>query len=193
MLYYKNYKLINTFNIPAIAKEIWFPEAVFELAHIVRELNGKNYHILGSGSNVIMNHEIERVISLSKLSSEGLFSNDKFQISANYPTHKFVQLVNKNNYTGVEALYGIPGFIGGAIAMNAGSAGQSISDNLVCCNVMDKKGYIKRYYKEELNFKRRHSMFQSSGDIILYAIFKFTDKNLNNDLLIQTMAYRKLC
>jgi len=191
MQYYKKYNLKNSFNLKAVANEIWFPETISELATLIKKLNNKSYHVLGSGTNIIMNEEINKVVSLQLIPPQASVFNNQFIISSNYPTHRFVNIINKNNYSGVEALYGMPGLIGGAIAMNAGSRLQTISDNLLACSVMDKNGNIKWYNKEELTFKRRYSNFQNSNEIILSAIFEFTNKNLDQELLNQIIEYRK--
>ncbi|HET6610097.1 MAG TPA: UDP-N-acetylmuramate dehydrogenase [Rhodopila sp.] len=59
--------------------------------------------------------------------------------------------------TGLEFLSGIPGSIGGAVAMNAGAYGGDIAGVLAWVEVVTRKGEQRRLGVEELAFAYRHS------------------------------------
>ena len=46
--------------------------------------------------------------------------------------------------SGLEKLFGIPGTVGGALKMNAGSFGATVSDCLICLRSMDETGAVQR-------------------------------------------------
>ena len=72
--------------------------------------------------------------------------------------------------SGLESLFGIPGTIGGALKMNAGSFGASISDCLVSVRVMNEAGKTARVGRREIEFGYRTSSF-SDGECILKGTF----------------------
>lgn len=58
---------------------------------------------------------------------------------------------------GLEFLVGVPGTIGGAVAMNAGAYGKEMKDILVSVEAVDERGEVHRLTPEELGFSYRHS------------------------------------
>lgn len=62
----------------------------------------------------------------------------------------------EGGYSGIEGLVGIPGYLGGAVFMNAGSFGTELKDVIVSIAVMNMKGEISVIGREELEFSYRH-------------------------------------
>jgi UDP-N-acetylmuramate dehydrogenase len=58
---------------------------------------------------------------------------------------------------GLEFLRGIPGTIGGALAMNAGCYGREMKDILVEARAVDAKGTLVTFSRDEMGFSYRHS------------------------------------
>ena len=81
---------------------------------------------------------------------------------------------------GLEALFGIPGTVGGMIYSNAGAFGSEISDRLISVRVYDvTKNSICSLNKSDLNFSYRHSLLKENKHIIILdAVFSFLKKNL---------------
>jgi UDP-N-acetylmuramate dehydrogenase len=66
---------------------------------------------------------------------------------------------------------GIPGSVGGAVAMNAGGHGADTASALLECRVADLvTGEIARLDRDELDFSYRHSRLRST-DVVLEATF----------------------
>jgi len=70
---------------------------------------------------------------------------------------------------GVESLVGIPGSVGGSIAMNAGAEGTEISHVLRSIKFMTLDGEVKTYSKNEMVFAYRKTTFPSKGGIVIEA------------------------
>jgi len=70
---------------------------------------------------------------------------------------------------GVESLVGIPGSVGGSIAMNAGAEGTEISHVLRSIKFMTLDGEVKTYSKSEMVFAYRKTTFPSKGGIVIEA------------------------
>ena len=65
-------------------------------------------------------------------------------------------MLAEKNLSGLEFLVGIPGNIGGAIAMNAGCYGSEISDRLISVEAVHRKtGKIYNLLKSDFNFAYR--------------------------------------
>ena len=70
---------------------------------------------------------------------------------------------------GVESLVGIPGSVGGSIAMNAGAEGTEISHVLRSIKFMTLDGEVKTYSKSEMVFAYRKTTFPSKDGIVIEA------------------------
>jgi UDP-N-acetylmuramate dehydrogenase len=80
------------------------------------------------------------------------------------------KLIEKNIST-LTLLAGIPATIGGAIYMNAGANGYTISEDLLWVKFI-YEGKIVKANKDELSFGYRESFFKRNNTIILEAAFK---------------------
>jgi UDP-N-acetylmuramate dehydrogenase len=84
-------------------------------------------------------------------------------------------LVNKalnRNLAGLEFLAGIPGTVGGAVAMNAGAWGKEIGRYVVRVTVLDRFGRIRVLKRKQLRFRYRHSILQKGKQLIVEAVFR---------------------
>lgn len=72
---------------------------------------------------------------------------------------------------GLEFLSGIPGTIGGALAMNGGAYGREVKDALIEAELMLRSGEIVRMSADALVFKYRHASFPE-GAIFTRAWFR---------------------
>lgn len=74
--------------------------------------------------------------------------------------------------TGFEFACGIPGSIGGAMAMNAGAYGGEIKDVIVECTVITPEGKVLVLSKDELELGYRKSIIAKAGYYVLNAKFE---------------------
>jgi UDP-N-acetylmuramate dehydrogenase len=127
--------------------------------------------MLGRGSNVLVSDEgIRGAVLNVENSLSGIRMENKLVFAeAGVRLTKFVDFCIQNELAGVEMLAGIPGTIGGAVAMNAGAHGGEIADHLVEVEVIHD-GTVQRIKKEEGSFTYRHSLF--ADDVVLGAAFK---------------------
>lgn len=68
--------------------------------------------------------------------------------------------------TGLEFLSGIPGSLGGAVAMNAGAYGSEIRDVLDWAEIVGRDGTIARYTAADLALAYRHAALPPGGVVI---------------------------
>lgn len=153
---------------------VLFPKTVSAAASIypVLKQNHIPTFILGNGSNVIAKDEgysglILALIGLKKTEVEG----ERITAECGALLTTVATLAQRNALTGMEALYGIPGTVGGAVFMNAGAYGSECRDVIVSATCVTAKGEMKTYPVEELSLGYRTSRFENSDDLILTATF----------------------
>ena len=184
----KNY---NSLGLESIAKEIWFPENQNELSEIVKSLGKDNFYILSRGTNILLNKTINKIICLRNMDNEIDNVGDGYMFAeCNCSVQALVKQTIKEGLGGLEGLIGIPGTIGGAITMNAGSGSYSILDCLLSVSVINNRGDLKMYLKKDLKSKRRYSIIQDTYDIIIRALFKLS-KGVNQKDLVYYKNSRK--
>ncbi|OGZ33310.1 MAG: UDP-N-acetylenolpyruvoylglucosamine reductase [Candidatus Portnoybacteria bacterium RBG_13_41_18] len=183
----------TTFRIGGPAR--YFVEAlnVDEIKEAVSWARKNNvpYFILGGGSNLLVSDEgfnglvIKVKSEKLKVKSEG--ENLKVEVEAGVPLIKIIMETVKNNYSGAEWGFGIPGTIGGAICGNAHRLGRSISEVVESVEVFDENLEAKILSKEECEFGYGQSRFKKTGEIILSAnlIFKKEEQKIIDDVLNQ--------
>ena len=83
------------------------------------------------------------------------FSDNEIYIGAGVPCAKAAKFSAKYGLKGIEFLAGIPGTIGGALAMNAGAYGGEIWSYVNEVEVINRKGTLKVYEKNEFDISYR--------------------------------------
>lgn len=153
---------------------VLFPKTFSAAALIYPALKQKGLpvFILGNGSNVIAKDEgyhglILSLVSLKKMEVCG----DRITAESGALLTSVATLAQRNALAGMEALYGIPGTVGGAVFMNAGAYGTESRDVLVSATCVTAKGEVKTYFVDELELDYRTSRFENSDDLILSATF----------------------
>lgn len=174
--YLTNY---NTLRIKSIAKQIWFPDNYGELISLFKKFKNETPIVIGNGSNILFSSKgIEVPLIHSGNIKSTIVLGNNIEVEAGIKTQTLSKLAYDKGLSGFEFLIGIPATLGGAIYMNAGAHGQTISDYLVCAKVYDyKKNKILILNKEELNFSYRHSVLKEKPYILLSAKFELEKKN----------------
>lgn len=164
---------------------IVFPKNVNELKRIVEECDKNNlkYFILGNGSNLLFSDfEINTIlVSLKYFNEIRQVKKDEVFVGAGVNLFPLNIYLKNHNLSGLEWSYGIPGSIGGAIFMNAGAFGHSISENILNVKVL-KCGKVENISKKNLEFSYRKS---NINGIILGATMKFKEGNLDEIAILQ--------
>ena len=164
---------------------IVFPKNVVELKKLIRECQklNKNYFILGNGSNLLFSDfEINTIlVSLKYFNEIRQVKKDEVFVGAGVNLFPLNIYLKNHNLSGLEWSYGIPGSIGGAIFMNAGAFGHSISENILNIKVL-KCGKVENISKKNLEFSYRKS---NINGIILGATMKFKEGNLDKIAILQ--------
>jgi UDP-N-acetylmuramate dehydrogenase len=150
---------------------------------------------IGSGSNILANDRGRKGVVFrlaSPVFKTMSFKGGYCEAGAGVLLGQLLRGCQRRGLSGLEFLTGIPGTVAGAVAMNAGAQGKSISDVLIYVNVMDKNGTIKILSRKEVRFGYRTSGL--TRYIIISALFELTrnQKENINKRIKQYSAYRKL-
>ena len=136
------------------------PEAAAKLPELAERLGGRLASI-GAGSNILAGDgDLPFVLVRNSLEPEvGLLADDsKKAVVRAAGSVKLPVLLGRlasMDLGGLEGLAGIPATVGGAVAMNAGSYGQSIADTLVAMTVVTEKGAVRTIDRADIDFGYR--------------------------------------
>lgn len=151
------------------------PETEEQAAAVVKYAYEQNVPLLmlGNGSNMVVRDGGVRgiVISFTQLDRIDVTS-DVVVAQAGALIKEVSKLVAAQSLTGFEFACGIPGSIGGAMAMNAGAYGGEIKGIIVDCTVLTKAGEILVLSKEALELGYRKSIIAKEGYYVLSAKFQ---------------------
>jgi UDP-N-acetylmuramate dehydrogenase len=142
---------------------------------------GIPYRFLGNGTNVIVHDQglreaIIRLTQISRLRYRKVDEGVLAQVSAGMSLRRFIKECEKRGLAGLERLFSIPGTIGGAIKMNAGSFGLSVSERLKELRILDREGLITEPPRERVWFGYRSS-FVREGVCVLGAVFLLKEED----------------
>ena len=128
--------------------------------------------LLGNGSNMVVRDGGVRgiVLHLSKL-DEIRVEGTSIHAQGGANIIDVSKCAAANGLTGFEFACGIPGSVGGAMAMNAGAYGGEIQDVIVQATVLTGSGELLVLSKEELKLGYRKSIITKQGYYVLSADF----------------------
>lgn len=167
----------TTWKIGGPAKYMAFPETLEHLEEIAKYLRDtrSDYAILGNGSNLLVPDEGFNglVIKTSRLPSFLKFlDNQMIQVSASMPNAKVVRACADQGLAGLEFLGGIPGTIGGAVIMNAGTGEGWVDQVITGVRTFCLRDGLKEYKREALRYSYREQHFLAPTEIVLEAFFQ---------------------
>lgn len=158
-------------------------DQIKKIINIAKETNTP-LTIIGNGSNLLVRDKGIRGIVVVLKDNFSNIKVEKNMVTAQAGASLRNTAIKsfEHNLTGMEAVSGIPGTIGGAIIMNAGAYGTEMKDivsNVIC---IDRDGNVQNYNNEEMDFSYRHSTASQKDLIVLEVSFEL--KQGNHDEII---------
>ena len=199
-------KRFNTWRIGGVAECLIDVASVADLGFLLPFISKHRipWFILGKGSNLLIQDTVWPGIILHLSgdfkSWEPLEENNssscknKVNVGAALADVTFAQRCVVQGWGGMEYLIGIPGTIGGAVAMNAGAHGGETADFLQEAEWMDMEGDLHTSARDSLEFRYRHSdLMGNYGRIITSAIFELqeSDPQTVQKKLLECQLFRK--
>ena len=179
-----------TFRVGGPADFLVKPKTEEELRKVISFAKENNipFIVIGNGSNLLVKDGGIRGIVI-ELSDN--FNN--YEIEGNIIKAQSGALLAiigrnamKNSLTGFEFAAGIPGTLGGALAMNAGAYGGEMKQVVKSVRLMDCDGNIFELSNEEMKFEYRRSLLTEKDYIVLSTVIELQQGNM--DEIKATMA-----
>ena len=175
----KNAKMkeYSNMKVGGTANELIFIDDKNELKEVLQTRN--NIFLLGNGTNTLINDGNLDInfLSLKRLKKivveEKKGDYDLVRVEAGLDLDDLIDFMEKNNYSGLENITGIPGSVGGLVNMNGGAYGTEIFDCIEEVEVCKNDGEIVKIKTTDLNFKYRTTEIKENKWIVISALFKF--------------------
>lgn len=168
----------TTFRIGGPADFYLIPESAEQVQEAVAFAGEKGlpYYVIGKGSNILFGDKGFRgvVIEIGKGMAAIENKGDGIVVAgAGISMSAMAVKLAEWNLTGFEFAGGIPGTLGGGIAMNAGAYGGEIKDCIQSAVVLTREGKIITKSLEELELGYRSSSILRDEQIVLQGTFQF--------------------
>lgn len=199
-----NYKFIKDTNIGKYTTmklramgDIYEVYDVDSLVCLIKNLKEKNtsYIIVGWGANQVFKTKPKKTLIKLKFDEDKtvfMKPRDEYELSASTALTKMQSHARKYGLKGWEVFTGIPGSLGGAIAMNAGTAMGEIGSLIKEVTILRENLEIDSLKICKDHFSYRSNNFLNRNDIIIGAkVIHFgVDKSIGNKIS-EYMEYRK--
>ena len=171
-------RLHTTFRVGGPADLFITPATIDEAARAVaicREC-GVNLMITGNGSNLLVRDGGIRgaVLQFGRDFSAMRMADGRLIAQAGALLPEVAAEAFRHGLTGMEFASGIPGSIGGAVAMNAGAYGGQLEDIVHEVTTASVTGEIARWSRADMHFGYRHSRVQEEHLTVLEVTLELT-------------------
>jgi UDP-N-acetylmuramate dehydrogenase len=187
-------KKFTSIKVGGPADSLLFPKDMVELRKVVRYTRRKDIPILilGKGTNLVVRDKGIRgwVISLTQGMKKVQLEGDVIEAEAGLSLQRLVQFSIQKNLTGLEPFFGIPGTVGGGLAMNAGAWGVELKDILLSITLMNEKGEVVERPRKKLKFSYRRLAIPPTW-IILKGRFQLK-KGRKEEILEHVRSYSEI-
>ena len=151
------------------------PKTEQQAVAVIRYAHERNVPLLmlGNGSNmVVRDGGVRGIVVTFALLNEIRIDGTTVYAQSGALLKEVSKQAAADSLTGFEFACGIPGSIGGAMAMNAGAYGGEIKDIVVLCKVVTKDGQVLELTNEQLELSYRKSIITKEGYFVLSATFE---------------------
>lgn len=174
--------LLTTFRIGGNARHVVFPSSVMDWQIALKEYSDFAVTVLGLGSNVLIRDQgIDGlVIYLGKMrNSLEWLSETTVKVSSGV---RLNYLVAEGLKRGLDVVFlsGIPGTIGGALAMNAGAMNDSFWNHVKTFKLLNRQGELVDYSRDCLRIGYRELTGLPKDNWFVEAVLEFIPKGLED-------------
>jgi UDP-N-acetylmuramate dehydrogenase len=187
----------TSYRIGGPAGVFALPETKEQLFAVGRYLAERKlpYFILGNGSNVLAPDEgFPGVVVCTKNIAPSLeFAGERVRASAGTLNARLLRACAERGLGGIEALSGVPGNLGGAVFMNAGTASGWIEGALEEVELVSLKGSERKIPRGGLSYSYREQHYLEPGELVWAATLRLEREGpeLVKSRLVESMKRRK--
>ncbi|MCR5802420.1 MAG: UDP-N-acetylmuramate dehydrogenase [Lachnospiraceae bacterium] len=174
---------LTSFKAGGKASVLVEPETDEQIAIAAMRLVEKNvpFFILGNGTNTLVKDTGYKgvVIHVGKKFNKTIVEGDRIIAYAGASLSSVAREAANAGLKGMEFAAGIPGSVGGAVAMNAGAYGGEMKDIIENVTVIGENGEPREIKAKDMAFGYRTSRIQNEKLIVTKVVIKLTrgDKN----------------
>ncbi len=179
----KSLKNISWLKVGGAAKTLYIPSDQYDLSKYLQIIDRLEINlpinVFGRLSNVLIRDKgltLPTILIPPSFSKFNILKDNTIEVGSGMLDKDFTKIALENEIGGMEFLSGIPGNLGGAIAMNAGCYGKEIKDIFVEAKVMNKDGSITILKNDQMHFSYRNSIIKND-QIIISGIFRGKKKS----------------
>lgn len=132
--------------------------------------------VIGNGTNLLVSDDGFKgaIVKVGEKFNRIEKNHNKVIVGAGVLLSSLAKFLAKEGLAGFEFASGIPGYLGGAVYMNAGAYGGEMKQVVNSVTCMDFDGNIHEFSNEEMEFSYRHTKISDSDYIVLEAELEFT-------------------
>lgn len=171
----------TTYRIGGPARVLALPktkEHLFEIGRYLLETRDP-YFVLGNGSNVLAPDEGFAGVVICTRDLEPILEflpDNRVRASAGTLNARILRACAEKGLGGIDELSGVPGNVGGAVYMNAGTAVGWIAEALESVELVDLRGGERTVSGADLKFSYREQHFMRDGELIWAATLRLRNE-----------------
>jgi UDP-N-acetylmuramate dehydrogenase len=165
----------NSWRVGGCAERLYIPAGLADLQDFLRGLNEKEMvHFIGLGSNLLVRDGGVRgsVVVMHNVLTGLRMDGELVYAEAGVTCAKLARFTAKQHRHGAEFMAGIPGTVGGALAMNAGCHGGETWDVVRRVQTIDRSGELHLRGREEFVASYRHLELPAADEWFIAAWFE---------------------
>lgn len=187
--------LHSTMRVGGTAALAAFPKSADAMCELIDYLNEKEikHFVAGNASNTIFpDGEYNGVVVFTKNLKSISVSDADITAECGVNLIYLSELAKEKSLSGAEFLCGIPGTVGGAISMNAGAFGRSVSDMVLLSKLYLPQKSVFKIDNNAHRFGFRDSILRHNGAVLLSTAFRLEhgDKRKISDTMREMKARR---
>lgn len=161
----------TTLRVGGPAERFVIAETESEIIDVVRECDehGTPLLVFGAGSNIVVgdagwNGVVLKIATTGMTEETAACAGATVTVAAGENWDGFVEHAIANEWSGVEALSGIPGSVGATPIQNVGAYGQDVSQTITRVRTYDREAkQIRTFYAADCGFGYRTSLFKQQA------------------------------
>ena len=191
---------LTTLRVGGSAARLVTAESTSELLSLAKEFGGgDDLLVVSGGSNLLVSDDGFDGTTLLVRSS-GYHVDDasycggaSVTLAAGQPWDEFVSLAIDNQWSGIEALSGIPGLVGATPIQNVGAYGQEVAETIATVRAFDRQtAQVRTLFHADCGFGYRSSVFKEHPGryVVLEVTFQFRMADLSAPVRYAELAHR---
>ena len=166
----------TSWRVGGPAKNLFVPDDINDLINFLKSLpETENIFWIGLGSNLLVRdagYNGTVIVTQGSLNKIENLNNNLIKIGSGAACGTVARTCARMGLMGIEFLAGVPGTMGGALAMNAGAHGSEIWNYVEQCEVINRSGEIKIRNKADYKVSYRQVILPEKDEWFLAGYLK---------------------